>query len=1399
MKQRLLLCLLMLMVSVGVSWATTGKLTLNIKKGNTVTVSATGGTVGYGGWKSQVTVTANRGDDDKAENYIVEVSETVTALSVSGKVIQCSLEDPNNTIKTLSFTGNGDLTHLYVTEATALTKVELGENQLSTLSAPSSCEITGTQTIAVADGDVWATGTAKGFDVLSQLKSKLITFHGDFSNVTFSNWKAVEGTIVAKEYGNQFAFVDGDGYYTSGEVGCTISNGKATVTISRGIKITPASIKLDKIDSPKDMWGTSTGDVNGLPTSAEQGTEISITVTPTTGYELDKFVTTGLVDGELTGTVKKFTVKAKASESNPTVQEAVSIQAIFKGKPQKVTLSKETKGGDFSVIEYAQKEPGSSELTPTPWPAGTLSKDVPYGNKLEIIAAPDEFYKESYTINAEEPTTPNTPFSAKHVATVKVDKNMSIAIKFTPNSINQEYSFALSGTNAQYWSDVFKAISVEEEEVKLVYSSGDNIPVSTDVQFKATPSSITASETVAMKLELNEDMKGKYAIESIMLGETQPLPLTPVATGVYTTAFTAPEEGNASFTIKVSVLKEIEVAFTNKSATNAGQVIKAQTVTYDGSLKSFQYTTTPSNLELDIWYKVAGASDNTYTKDKPIDAGSYAVKYARDAKDGYQAIEETKVTVEGIDYTSDQKGAESVLIIEPADVQIKTVPEVKAVKQEDGTYKYEIGTGEGTALDKTVKGVFEIVAVNGKNGTTTIDVNDLSGIANASVLYESGDAVPGGVNAKAHTVTLRFKVQKDGKEDANYQVAAVVVPVKVGDQELASQTITINPKDVRVDGVSMENAPTITVKVFNGTQELKSGTNKFEVSVTKGSTIKLQAIVADYKTVEFIDADKQYKSTTYIGNNTFEWTLPSVTKDETFGIALKDKLKDIFEITIDEVYSTPYTGDVIPFDNSKITIKKDGSELTGADKDAICKTITYKDASGNLLAGAPKNAGFYTICLDIPMSMEEGYAGYSFVGTGKMQITKKVPTITWPTSVDMIGKGQTLEAATLRGGSAEVQGQFSYVDASIIPKDGENYRIQFVPNDQANYEIAYLEIIDQTTTALDIVVSDKPILAIADVQNGKIIVDNYAKNTQIPAGTKLTIRAIPNEDFEVESITVKGTKTSQTYSGSTVTIEMPDESILVTGSFRVIQPEAPDPEIDPNTQYIVTLPGANDVRGAIINNPGKNGVKFNQPFSFSISTLAADAKNLVVKANGVTLTPTSAGTYRLASVTGNTTVTVSLANPTELKVNIPREYKNAKDYLVGKVQVEGPADGKCYYGDQITLVAYPESGVSFTRWSDGNREQLREMTVTKDLTLKAEFSGTPTGIENIESAGIYAGNGYIQVKNVANADLTVVSISGRIQTRQHLDGDVQVRVPAGVYIVVLENGKDVKRVKVIVR
>ena len=115
------------------------------------------------------------------------------------------------------------------------------------------------------------------------------------------------------------------------------------------------------------------------------------------------------------------------------------------------------------------------------------------------------------------------------------------------------------------------------------------------------------------------------------------------------------------------------------------------------------------------------------------------------------------------------------------------------------------------------------------------------------------------------------------------------------------------------------------------------------------------------------------------------------------------------------------------------------------------------------------------------------------------------------------------------------------------------------------------------------------------------------------------------------------------------------------------------------------------------------------------------------------------------------------------------------------------------------MVAYPESGVKFEKWSDGSKDQVHDIVLTGDLKLTATFSGTPTGIEDIMAASIATGKGCVWVRGIANADVTIVSIAGRVQARQRISGDTRIDVPAGIYVVVLESGSDVKRVKVIVK
>ena len=237
--------------------------------------------------------------------------------------------------------------------------------------------------------------------------------------------------------------------------------------------------------------------------------------------------------------------------------------------------------------------------------------------------------------------------------------------------------------------------------------------------------------------------------------------------------------------------------------------------------------------------------------------------------------------------------------------------------------------------------------------------------------------------------------------------------------------------------------------------------------------------------------------------------------------------------------------------------------------------------------------------------------------------------------------------------------------------------------------------------------------------------------------------------------------------------------------------------IDPNSQYKVTV--TESVRGAIISHPGENVVKRGESFTFTVSTLAADASKVKVTPSSGTLTPGSNGSYTLSDVKANTTITVSLSNPTPLKVEVQKDYLNANKYHIGQVEIIDGEATTYYYGDVITVMADPEDGVKFVKWSDGSTDKIHEITLKADTKVVASFSGVPTGIEDIESAAITTGKGFIMVKNVANAKVTVVSISGRLQAQEEVSGDTRIDVPQGIYVVVLESGSDVKRTKVIVK
>lgn len=705
-----------------------------------------------------------------------------------------------------------------------------------------------------------------------------------------------------------------------------------------------------------------------------------------------------------------------------------------------------------------------------------------------------------------------------------------------------------------------------------------------------------------------------------------------------------------------------------------------------------------------------------------------------------------------------------------------------------GTYKVrlirEAGNGyidlrneEYSLVVKKAKPTFaQVPTVTIVDGKYQISGDNVDGVEGRYDITE-----PTTVNTTdSHVVKFSFEPTVDTNYESVDFAYAINVPGKEPKKE---QTVSYYTAD---NDLKVEMLVSGAVKTESGNKFVEGTKLTFLVTYPQGVPAdKVKASLATTtKATSPLSGGEAYS--TFV--KAYTYTVQPSTQGEQISFTIDEsaKLTKGYEISLDkESYVTSYEGNPLTLADFDANLK-----ITPENNDVV---LSFKDEAGNKIAGYPVNKGKYTLCVSVPAG--NGYQAKTIDLPNVFDVKKAIPEIiSWPTSACPISNGQTLEFALLEGGqSSMVAGHFEFVNISDKPQDGDKCKIHFVPFDTDNYE----SVEPETAQYVTVIVIDQPLLTISAPKYGRVkVVDaetgtEYHSGDPIAEGTKLTISATAYDHFKFSKFVVNGSSLTSNPASYTVG----NSVVEVSAEFSYVEEE---PEIDENSRYTVNVTKV--LRGAVIDKPGANSVKRGESFSFSVATLAADASKVVVKVDGVTIKPVS-GKYTITDITENKEVSVTLANPTPIKVTVPTEYKNKGGYLMGRVKISGPSDGKYYYNDQITLVAFPESGVHFDGWTGDltGLTQIKEVVLTKDLTAGAKFSGTPTGIEDIMAASITTGKGCVWVRGIANADVTIVSIAGRVQAQERISGDTRIDVPAGIYVVVLESGSDVKRVKVIVK
>ena len=1335
------------------------------------------------------------GFDVSSLNALVSINASNNQIASLGTGFASSA---NNTLKEVYLSNNkiggGDFSELAVVETFEIKNNELTDLNLKAATKLSTLKVSGNSLkhITCADGvtPVWGTQTFdlggntirtanEGLNVLEVLKNKgyLLTESKNedlsSSKMTGYVWRKLSGGsyVDAKDEAHAlfatnpeqfyFAKASGDKYVfinTSTTYECEFTyDGKVTVKL-QNIVINPAKLTLRKLpESLRYVNSTATRTDNEV----HQGDHLQFWLKDSyKDYSIKTFkdvtALTATDDAQMTKDGGEFIVAGYFQKGASTVESGIvnpSINVELTKASCEVSFDNtQQKGGQYKIESIYENK--TTELT------SGKKNQVTKGSTIKVTITEDTGFTAKISVNGEDKSAslvPDEKNKSNKILTIdNLSENVAIVVTFAEV---EEVATTLTIEGVEIGSGVFTDNKVVIGGKDFTTGSMGNVPLpvgKTQLSFNLTTQAVYASNAgwsswivdAVMVDGVAQLVAAKTIVpESELQNQTDPAIK-------YTYDITIPKT-ETNITIKFK--KQTKVTITPEGGADK----KEQHQAYDKTPKTFKFTTSPKGLEnsVQVLYTNADLQGAKPTTDAPTAAGTYNVTVSIPA------------TGTG-EYTPIWSTAypNLKLVIDPAKLNFETAPTITVGA--DGKYVIAPNTGKVTLGSVVVAGNYLIVT---KGNTPDKD----------KVLDAPIDANKN----KSHLVTVKFVANNGTSDDPNYAPAYIETEV-VNGEALKDYTVDLflgNEGDKFPGNVTIYNED----KVITPGTKVKEGTElTFKIEVPKTidlGSVKLATIKSDRPlgtvtpdpntrivtvTDVKVEADATYKVLYNVSHEiTNKYKVELKEQKVTYNEALQEY--DLNYMTI--------TGETTPFDE---TVVKEYVQ------------ITYKDKNGAEVV-TPKNAGTYTVCVSIPYldahtadGNYKTYAAFADEYEAALVIEPAeiaVKDLTWPTTSSLIAKKQTLANSALSGGnSSKIPGKFKWEDEGIVPESGKAYSVIFDPDDD-NYAI--VKGGDDHKVYVNV---SNAILVTFVPENCKVVVTDasgkeYATGDVVAKDAVLTIKATPFTDCEMKTFTVNGKPFT---SGSTYTVTDETVEIVAIAQLKDVNPES----------VVITLPENDEVQGAILTKTGAQEVAFNDELTFSVATLAADKNKVSVTANGVTLKPNSNGVYTVKA-DKNKTVSVSVANPTAIVVKADTTLSPGLKPM-GKVEIQGwTSTKKYYYGDVVTVTAFPESGVTFVGWKGFTDDSNPLEVILKEpsYTFKALYKGTPTGIEDIMAASIATGKGCVWVRGIANADVTIVSIAGRVQARQRISGDTRIDVPAGIYVVVLESGSDVKRVKVIVK